>query len=784
MMPHLTSWTFVILFASLYVTDGLIDYSWRWMIPLLFAGGGVLLWGMVYSQRHWIYRGLALVVVFGGCLHFANQVSEVNDFPREAGTFYIEVTSPSRVGPGPWGRRTRCMGRGQFYCHRGGTLAAEGQFYVTMAFGQTLERGQIIRGRGVLSPLRQTTNPSQYDFRRHQRRRGTVALLFVKDPENVWYTSSSSYLLTSLDRLRHRGLSALDRLPPREGQIARSILLGDTSPTLRRSQRDFRRTGAAHFFAISGLHLGLILALVWGFLRLIGCPWRWSVFLGWAVLTGYLPLTGMGPPVIRAYVMATVFLVGEWFLLPRDIWNTWGVAGIFLLLVQPESAFSPGFHLSFGAVAAIALALQWMATWPIWGEGERTWPKSFGETVVLSLLVWLALAPLVAFHFDYVAPLGILANIVLLPLVTAVLVTGGFYLGGTALAGEPIIWMSYGIEWSAWAMWQINQGLLYLGDWSFIVPPTKWQLLYYYLFWGWLHLTWSKRQKWVWVLVAALPLLFVTRTTPPGRWSLSVLDVGPGVAVVQRLPSGQWVLYDCGTRSRFDVGRQVIGPYLRGRGTTSIDLVILSRPNPQNCRGIWALAEEFDIGRVVVSPAFLRKDYGRQIISFLNHRQIPLTIGGKGDRWWGRGGEVIEILSPPPVDHKAYQVGVRNQSLVVTCSWKGQRIWLAGANGKWGMAQARQGEPRPLSVALIPHLGSRGNPHLPLAEHITPHFAIHTGRYQLDPSVSQVYRHRGSTLLSTAEWGALELVWSRGSWQWKPQLEQRRIPPVKGRKRR
>ena len=198
------------------------------------------------------------------------------------------------------------------------------------------------------------------------------------------------------------------------------LLIGERSKIDQSTRDAFAITGTAHVLAVSGLHVGIIaLAL---FVVVSWIPGRWLRFSFFALsLLSYVLITGAKPSILRAGIMALLFMLSyNSGRIARPL-NTLGVTGLFLLLLDPESLFDIGFQLSFCAVAGILLVYP-----RLWSFLKSTFPRGMKNPVLgrvvqlflLSIGAQILTFPLSVHYFGSFSPISPLVNIVVIPLVT------------------------------------------------------------------------------------------------------------------------------------------------------------------------------------------------------------------------------------------------------------------------------------------------------------------------------------------------------------------------------
>ncbi|MEL6795120.1 MAG: ComEC/Rec2 family competence protein, partial [Pseudomonadota bacterium] len=222
-----------------------------------------------------------------------------------------------------------------------------------------------------------------------------------------------------------------ERLPGETGAFAAAVTVGERAGIPSASLEALRRSNLAHLLAISGLHMGLVTALVFSGARLVlsltpiaNRRWRTkraAAGVALAAAVAYLALSGASIATQRAFIMAAVALVAVMLNRPAITLRALAVAALVILAYRPESLTHVGFQMSFAATAAIIAGFDfarergWVA-----GQKERgALGKVAAYGVALlgtSLLAGLATAPFSAFHFNQISHYGLLGNLAAVPI--------------------------------------------------------------------------------------------------------------------------------------------------------------------------------------------------------------------------------------------------------------------------------------------------------------------------------------------------------------------------------
>ncbi|MEX2520609.1 MAG: ComEC/Rec2 family competence protein [Paracoccaceae bacterium] len=297
-----------------------------------------------------------------------------------------------------------------------------------------------------LGPPGAPVEPGGFDFRRDAWFKSLGGVGFARGAPAMIETSGTPNIIrrlgVGLARAR-AGISAGLRaaLPGETGAFAAAVTVGDRAGVDREATQALRDSNLSHLLAISGLHMGLVTAMVFGGVRLIlaAVPYsgrRWRIKRHAAVVallaaTGYLLISGASIATQRAYVMAVVALVAVLVNRPAITLRALAVAATVILLIRPESLAHVGFQMSFAATAALIAGFDF-ARERGWGAriaGGGVAARVGGYVIALaatSLLAGLATAPFAAFHFNRVSNYGLIANLAAVPIM-------GFWVAPTAL---------------------------------------------------------------------------------------------------------------------------------------------------------------------------------------------------------------------------------------------------------------------------------------------------------------------------------------------------------------
>ncbi|MCX6093304.1 MAG: ComEC/Rec2 family competence protein [Candidatus Bipolaricaulota bacterium] len=297
--------------------------------------------------------------------------------------------------------------------------------------------GDRLRLRGSVKAPPQFTD---FDYRAYLAEQSVFAVMSVDGSLGIERLGrGGSSILRVGNVFRDRLLRRLDEaLSAENAALARGLLFGETTALSNEVSDAFRRTGLSHVLAISGMNLAILLAGVWFVLRLVGLrPAVAYPLVGVSVLA-ILWLVGLPVSLVRAAIMFGFLALGSvladlGFILRRSVLLSHGLAaaGVVILAIRPAALFDVGFQLSFGATAAI-LAWATLPARPGSPTSEHPTRRTLlrkavtygSDLVAVSLAAQAGTAPFLAWHFGMLYPLGLLANLIVVPLATLALWVG------------------------------------------------------------------------------------------------------------------------------------------------------------------------------------------------------------------------------------------------------------------------------------------------------------------------------------------------------------------------
>ena len=647
-------------------------------------------------------------------------------------------------------------------------------------------------GRG-LRPM-PACNPGEFDFAIRALADRCLSIVRVAGWEAVDVLSCPSLWSpgAALDRLRMAAAAVLtDRISPGRAPLAAALLLGQRDSLPRAAADDFVITGTIHVLAISGLHVGLLAGGLFALLRGLFVP-RSQAILVVAVVTGlYAALVGAETPVVRATLLVWAACLAAIVSRRAATINALAAAAIVLVAWRPAEAFTAGAQLSFLSTAVLVRVAsatpRVQSSDPIerlidrsrsrWEKLIHRWARRAAVASLTGLAVWLAAAPLVASRFHVVSPVGLLANLLVAPLIPLAMACGFLCLLTAVVSSTLASVFAAGCDGTL----AMIQGIV---AWAAAVPaghawvagPAGWWVIGWYtilvvaVVWGRRDLlarpsTWGALAgSWAGIGLVAMAIGGLSRPSPAGL-RVVMSAVGHGCGIVIRTPLGRCMLYDAGRLGAATAAGRSLSAVLWSEGIPRIDTLVISHADADHFNAVPELLSRFPVGEVLVPKAFLSSDSlaVAELVAQIADRGVPLRTAVAGDSFAIDSLCRVRVLHP----HAGQADGERHNdnasSLVLSVDTAGRRLLLTGDLEGPALAAFAAASPGQCDVLMAPHHGSRTSLPADIARATTPRVVLVSGRGgQAWPEVREAYAAavggEPATVVKTGGEGALAVT--------------------------
>jgi len=703
---------------------GIVLAAWATSVPgWLLAAGGLLLAvgacatafgpdGTCESAATAVLLALAVVL---GALRGATEQLPADHIARAKLASVVNVPVVKVEGrlaeePVRWASgRTRLILDVDGFFDEADRRPASGRLQVTL-YGETaaVGEGQRVSVELKLARPRGFRNPDAFDYPAFLRREGILLVGSGRAESLVPLTPDEPPWPVRVKRWAVAVIGA--HLPETSAALLAGLILGEKTGLPAETDEAFRRAGVYHILAVSGFNVALLASSVFFVLSALGVSRRTTAVAAGVALVGFALVVGGQASVLRATVMGLLLLTA--MLLDREsqLMNALALAALVLLVWRPGDLWDPGFQLSFAATAGIIYLTPSITSW----LAARGWPAWLATAVAVSVGAQAAVTPVMLAHFNQLSLVGIVANLVVVP-VAAVGTTLGMLALLVALASAAAADVLFQALWLAllalraavWAAAAVPAAMIHL-------PAPGWTAI---LSWCGLLVLMPvlDARRWTRVaaagcLAAALALSIWPWVRPgDGRLRVTFLDVGQGDAILVELPEGPRLLVDGGPAGarRLDVGERVLAPFLWNRPALRLDAVAVSHSDPDHSGGLRAVLTRFRVGELWENGRW--GPGSEETLRAAERSGACRRTLVAGQRMW-LGSALVTVLNPDGTQSldEPPPKGENEESLVLRLDWRGFSLLLTGDLGRPGEERVLASHAPVRALALkVGHHGSR-----------------------------------------------------------------------------
>lgn len=585
--------------------------------------------------------------------------------------------------------------------------------------------GNIVIAEGIAAEPKAATNPGQFDQKAYYQVQNIY--LMVKKAELTMVDERVDRYLQRLADIREQLRESIDRVAKTEtAAILCAMILGDKAELDEAQKGLYKAGGISHILAISGLHISLIGMGLYRLLRKSAGGFLIPGTASLILMISYVIMTGASVSSIRAVLMFGVFLGAQILGRSYDLLSALSLAGILVLMEEPQYLFQASFQLSFLAIIGIGVLYPRFKL--LWLKEETH--KKWKEAVIVSICIQVVTLPCILYWYGEISVLGLLINMVVLPLTGMVMISGimaaiaGLILpsaGSLLVGGAHYILILYEkiCEWANY----VSGGK---GIWG---APKLWKIVVYYLviaiiMWGAAK---KKRRDRIFLKVLLLAAICLLWFKPRGELFMIFLDVGQGDAIFWRSPSGRTYLCDGGSSTVAKVGTYRIVPFLKWKGVSKLDYVFVTHMDADHINGVKELLEphigEIPIGNLVLADIKTEDEVYQELKILAAAKGIPILYLKQGDTI--QDGDIVMKCLWPAEGTVVTKENRNENSLVLQVEYEAFRVLLTGdLEGAGEVELLGKGGLKSSVILKAGHHGSKGASSEQLLKQVKPLMTI------------------------------------------------------------
>ncbi|MFS0655240.1 DNA internalization-related competence protein ComEC/Rec2 [Bacillus sp. 179-C3.3 HS] len=593
-----------------------------------------------------------------------------------------------------------------------------------------VEPGMSCQMTGEIRLPKQATIPNGFQYKQFLKTKGIDAIFLLQSITSCVKQDRSSHVL---ETMRQKGLRFLEEhIPKSSVGIVQALMFGERELIDPDTLRDYQTLGIIHLLAISGLHVQTLFAcLFWCMLR-AGVTRETSRLILLGFLPVYACLTGAAPSVLRACLMAGLYVIMT--SLPKEMKQpsavVLSVSFLLLLIIQPLYIFDIGFQLSYVVTFVILLSAN------ILSKAKSAWMQLF----LISFVAQLASLPILLYHFQQYSLLSVPLNMIFVPFYTTIVMPASLLSFIASIIYLPIgqklfqlldIMIQFSHHVSAFMSAFDGFHLIFIkSSWWHVVLEVIAMICFLFV------LECRKSvAPWVLTMICLISVFALHYFTPnvDKHGEVTMLDIGQGDSLFIQLPNRKGhILVDTGGRLTFEqepwtkrrkvstIADQTLIPFLHSKGIKKLDVLILTHADQDHAGEAVRLIKRNKVKRLVVPKGFVRHSDDAQILKEAVSKGIPIEELERGDQLL-IGGETFDVLHPVPnrVTSK------NNDSLVLSFTLGGKRFVLTGDLEQEGERDIVEAYPNlRADVLKVGHHGSKGSTSDEWLQHLKPAYAL------------------------------------------------------------
>ena len=610
------------------------------------------------------------------------------------------------------------------------------------------EFGDELRLFGKAEVIAPPRNPGEFDMRSYLARRDVRRILFVRYPEDgtlIRHGGGNPILRAAqtsrlwMERALCRGL---DDAPEVQNFLS-GIVLGVRHQTPEDIDEPFQQTGTLHLFAVSGLNIAIVAALLWMLAMVARLSRKWATALIIPSLFFYAAVTGLQVSSVRAAVMASILFGGLFFERKVFVLNSLAAAAFFLFCWDTNELFSTGFQLSFVVVGAIisfteplfGFLQRWGAPDPFLPRSLLRGPRHLLHTgfewlcrgTSVSLAAWIGSLPLILWYFHIVTPISLFANLLVVPIAFFILAIALLSL----LATPFLTWLAIVFNNANWLLAQVVLGIVQLfaqvpGGHFYVASPH-----------------WPEKL----------------------RAKITVLDLGAGAATHLQTGGANW-LFDCGSERSYE---RVVREYLHWAGVNRLNGLVLTHGDSLHLGGAAELLHDFPRVRLIDNPAPDHSSIHRRLQRLFQERRVKPDNLAAGDDFRLSRDVIAHVLFPPRT-FSAKRADDQAHVIRVSIAPSTSVLFMSDSGVETESALLAYGLNLHSDIVVKGQHHSGNSCSGPFLDVVRPRLIIATSRdfppnERISDNWAEDLRTRGIKLFRQDETGAVTLRFGRNGWE-------------------
>ena len=544
--------------------------------------------------------------------------------------------------------------------------------FILLTKNKEIEYGNKIKLEGTYIKPSKSRNYKGFDYSNYLKTENIYGTIEQNGKIELIKEKNINYLFINLYKVKNKIIKNINNKFPEETRgLFLGILLGDKSSIEENVRQNFADSSLSHILAVSGTHISYVVICISVLFKKLKLNKNIRKVLTSLVLFMYLYLVDFSVSATRAVIMSTIVIMQMLFYRKQDTITTIAFSSIIILINNPYSILNIGFLLSYGGTIGIILFVNRISI-----ESKEDFFQRFKsylkDICIVTISAQTIIMPIIIYYFNTISFTFIISNIIA-SLIIGPIIMIGLVIIAISFFKIPIISLIirfYNIlivilVRTADIISKIPMSKIYLKT------PTTLEIIFYYsvvfLIALLIYIKKSNRKfikktiqidiynlknffinnrNKVLIFISIVSLISITSIKIPKELKINFIDVGQGDSCLITTPQNKKVIVDSGGSESYDVGKNVLLPYLLDKRITKIDYIMISHFDTDHCKGFEYVLENIKVKNVIISKQSETSENFKQIMKIIRKKRINLIIVQKETKIKIDNFTTVDILSP------------------------------------------------------------------------------------------------------------------------------------------
>ena len=544
--------------------------------------------------------------------------------------------------------------------------------FILLTKNKEIEYGNKIKLEGTYIKPSKSRNYRGFDYSNYLKTENIYGTIEQNGKIELIKEKNINYFFIILYKVKNKIIKNINNKFPEETRgVFLGILLGDKNSIEEDVRQNFADSSLSHILAVSGTHISYVVICISVLFKKLKLNKNIRKVLTSLVLFMYLYLVDFSASATRAVIMSNIVILQMLFYRKQDTITTIAFSSIIILINNPYSILNIGFLLSYGGTIGIILFVNRISI-----ESKEDFFQRFKsylkDICIVTISAQTIIMPIIIYYFNTISFTFIISNIIA-SLIIGPIIMIGLVIIAISFFKIPIISLIirfYNIlivilVKTADIISKIPISKIYLKT------PTTLEIIFYYsvvfLIALLIYIKKSNRKfikktiqidiynlknffinnrNKVLIFISIVSLISITSIKIPKELKINFIDVGQGDSCLITTPQNKKVIVDSGGSESYDVGKNVLLPYLLDKRITKIDYIMISHFDTDHCKGFEYVLENLKVKNVIISKQSETSENFKQIMKIIRKKRINLIVVQKGTKIKIDNFTTVDILSP------------------------------------------------------------------------------------------------------------------------------------------